>query len=191
VPPDQLRPLLGRRGGSGSPRTFEFLVSASSDTDHLRDLADASIRRFQQVLRTELRLPIFFESWDYREATPTVVPRGALAATSLATVDRSSAVIPIFGRRLGRIASQEISRAFDRRQRGEDIQVVAFVHPDQRTARQREFFNGITETYGEEIVFAEYHDRLEFQGRFDAWLFRYLFERLTTANPELLSGAAA
>jgi hypothetical protein len=178
VPPDQLG-AAGLRG-SAAPQTFEFLVCGSSDTNHLRDLADAAIRRFQQVLRRELDLPIFFESWDYREATPTVIPKGTLAATSLATVDRSNAVIPIFGRRLGRIASEELERAFQRRKRGEAVEVIAFVHPGQRTARQRAFFDRLTETYGEEIVFGEYHDRLEFQARFDAWLFRYLFEKQLT-----------
>ncbi len=173
VPPDQLRPS----GLGGPPQTLEFLVCGSSDTNHLRDLADAAIRRFRQVLRTELGLPIYLESWDYREATPTVVPQGGVAAASLATVDRCNAVIPIFGRRLGRIASEELEHAFERRRRGETVAVIAFVHPDQRTATQQAFFDRITETYGEVIVFAEYHDRLEFQARFDAWLFRYLFEQ--------------
>lgn len=191
MPPDQLGQLLGRLGGSGAPRTFEFFVSGASDIDHLRDLADATLRRFEQVLRTELELPIHFASWDYREATPTTVARGTLAATSLATVDRCSAVIPIFLGRLGRISSQEIIRAFERRQRGEDIEIFAFVHPERLTDQHRNFFREIRDTFGRELSSSPYHNQLQFQARFDAWLFKFLFERLTTSNPALLGGAAA
>jgi hypothetical protein len=186
--PDEIRPLLRR---PGSPRTFGVLVSGAGDINPLRKLANDTLGRFEQVLQTELELPIHFGNWDYREATPTVVPVSDFSRMSLNAVDRSSAVFALFRRSWGAVTAEEIERAFQRRRGGEDVEVFAFVHPDQITTQHRDLFDDIAATFGEQIVYQEYRSQVQFQARFDACLFRFLFERLTTSNPELIRGAAA
>jgi hypothetical protein len=171
-------------------RTINIFVSCGSDMNGHRDLAVDAIRRLQQLLQFEMNLEVTINHWDYRLATPGVVPSGALAATSLANVDRSDALIAIFGRRVPVITQHEIREAFMRRQRGETQAVFVFANPDQMTDRHRTFFTEIEQTFGEEIVFGHFANRTTFQAALYTMLFRYFFEQLGTANPALVGEAA-
>jgi hypothetical protein len=172
-------------------RTVNIFVSCGGDMNAHRDLAADAIRRLQQLLQFEMNLSVTINHWDFRFATPDVVPRGALATTSLTNVDRSDALIAIFGRRVPVITRQEIHEAFARRQRGEVQAIFVFANPDQLSDAHREFFAEVENAFGEEIVFGHYSNRLTFQAALYTMLFRYLFEQLGTANPALMSGAAA
>jgi hypothetical protein len=65
-------------------RAIDIFISGGSDTNKHRHLAAEAIERLRQALQYELRLDVTITSWDYRHATPTVVPEGSLAAVSLA-----------------------------------------------------------------------------------------------------------
>jgi hypothetical protein len=170
---------------------LEVLISNGHDTNRYRDLANDAMQRLQQTLQFEMRLAVTLLWWDYRASPPTVVPRGALAAASLATVDRSNAVVAIFGSRVPDVTTQEIRRAFQRRRDGQTVDVFVFVNPTKMGDEHRAFFAEISDTYGEEIVYQAYSGPVEFQAGLYTLLFKYLFEQLATANPDLLSGAAA
>jgi hypothetical protein len=170
-------------------RAIDIFISGGSDTNRHRDLASEAIDRLRQVLQYELGLDVTITSWNYRHATPTVVPGGTLAATSLANVDRSDVLVGIFAKSLPRITQEEVREALTRRQNGESQELFVFANPNRLTARHWDFFNELRDTFGEEIVFGHYTDRVTFQASLYTTLFKYLFERLTTANPPLLSGA--
>jgi hypothetical protein len=170
---------------------LEILISNGSDTNRYRDIANDALRRLQQTLQFDMRLAVTILFWDYRDAPPTVVPRDALAAASLATVDRSNAVVAIFGRRVPDITTQEIRRAFQRRRDGTAVDIFVFVNQQRMTAEHQDFFDEIRDTFGEMIVYQSYSNPVEFQARLYTLLFKYLFEQLATANPELLAGAVA
>ena len=167
---------------------IELFVSCGSDRDSYRDVAKDAIERLRQVIQFEMGLDVTIAYWDYRTATPTVVPRGALASMSLANVDRSDALVAIFGRRVPRITKQEIRRAFERRRRGERQEVFVFAHPGLITSQHDGFFQRIEDDFGETIVYAPYSNRLTFQASLYTTLFQYLFGQLGTANPALLAG---
>jgi hypothetical protein len=165
---------------------IEVFVSCGSDRNGYRDVAKDAIERLRQLIRFEMTLEATIEYWDYRTATPTVVPRGGLAATSLANVDRSDALVAIFGRSLPNITTQEIRRAFERRERGEAEDVFVFVNPGLKTARHDAFFDRIEHDFGETIIWTPYTSRLTFQAGLYTTLFRYLFDQLGRASPALL-----
>jgi hypothetical protein len=172
-------------------KNLEILISNGHDTNRYRDLANDAMHRLQQTLQFEMRLAVTILWWDYRASPPTVVPRGALAAASLATVDRSNAVVAIFGSRVPNVTTQEIHRAFQRRRDGQPIDVFVFVNETRMSDEHRTFFTEIRDAYGEEIIYQAYANPIEFQAQLYTLLFKYLFEQLATANPDLLSGAAA
>ncbi len=165
---------------------IELFVSCGSDRDKYRDLVKDAVDRLRQVIQFGLRPDVTIAYWDYRMETPTVVPVGALAATSLANVDRSDALVAIFGRRVPKITTQEIREAFERRRRGENLEVFMFAHRGLMTPKHAELLKGIEDDFGETIVYAYYQDRLSFQGLLYATLFKYLFEQLGVATHALL-----
>jgi hypothetical protein len=171
-------------------RVIDIFISGGSDTDRHRDVAADAISRLRQVIEYEMRLDVTLRNWDYRLSSPTVVPRGGLSAASLANVDRSDALVAIFGRRLPRITQDEIRRAFVRRQRGEQEEVFVFANRDRLTDRHNDFFEGIENEFNEAIVFAYYSDLLSFQAIVYSTLFGFLFTQLVTASPSLLPGGA-
>jgi hypothetical protein len=170
---------------------LEILISNGHDANRYRDLANDAMHRLQQTLQFEMRLAVTILWWDYRASPPTVVPRGALAAARLATVDRSNAVVAIFGSRLPDVTTEEIHRAFQRRRDGESVDVFVFVNDTKMSDQHRDFFAEILNAYGEQIVYQAYSTPIEFQAQLYTLFFKYLFEQLATANPDLLSGAAA
>jgi hypothetical protein len=165
---------------------IELFVSCGSDRDRYRDVAKDAIERLRQVIQFEMRPDVTIAYWDYRIATPTVVPVGTLAATSLANVDRSDALVAIFGKRVPNVTTQEVREAFERRRRGEKQDVFMFAHPGLMTPQHDELLKAIENDYGETIVYAPYRDQLSFQGSLYTTLFKYLFEQLGIANPALL-----
>jgi hypothetical protein len=172
-------------------RNIDIFVSNGGDTNGYRDLVADAISRLRQMIRYEMNLAVTISYWDYRDATPDVVRRGTLSATSLANVDRSDALIAIFGKRVPEITTKEIHQAFRRRQDGKQQAVFVFANPAQLAEAHRAFFKEIEETYGEEVVFGHYSNKLNFQAGLYTTLTRYLFEQLATANQALLGGAAA
>jgi hypothetical protein len=171
-------------------RNIQLFVSCGSDRNGFRDVANDAIDRLRQVIQSEMRLEVILTQWDYRKATPTVVPAGALAATSLANVDRAAALVAIFGKRVPPITTQEVRKAFERRRSGETVDVFMFAQENLMTPRHRRLLKDIQDDFGETISYAQYQDRLSFQGALHTTLFKYLFEQLGVANPALLPGGA-
>jgi hypothetical protein len=172
-------------------RAITFFVSGGSDTNRQRDIAEDTIRRLGQVIESELLLDATLRSWDYRISTPTVVPRGGLAGPSLSNVDRSEALVAIFGARLPSVTQEEIRHQFRRRRDGEPVEVYVFVNPSKLTDRHWEFFGAIEHDFGEAIVFAQYMTNLDFQALLYSTLFNFLFRQLATSTPPLVGRGLA
>jgi hypothetical protein len=112
----------------------ELFISNGSDTNRYRDVAADVGHRLTQLLQYELGYDVGIVNWDYRRATPTVVPAGTLASTSLRMVDRAEALVAIFGRRDPTVTKEEIRQAFRRLDTGEAVDVFVFANPHERDA---------------------------------------------------------
>ena len=170
-------------------REVALFISNGSDTNRYRDTAGDVIRRVQQLLQAELRYDVALTEWDYRLASPSIVPAGGLAGPSLRMVDRSRACIAVFGRRCPPITRKEVTEMVERRQRGEDVGLFVFVNPAQIGPDHDAFFAEIATTYGVEVAWAPYSDRLTFQGTLFTTLMRFLLEHLEIRNPALQAAA--
>ena len=171
-------------------RRVEVFISNGSDTDHYRDTALDVLRRLQQLFQAELNYDVAITNWDYRIASPTLVPAGALAGPSLRVVDRSHACVAIFGRRCGLVTRQEVREMLEREARGEPVRLFVFVNPAQRTQVHDDFFADLAATFGWEPAWGPYSDRLSFQGILFTTLLGFLLEHLEIRNPELRARTA-
>jgi hypothetical protein len=172
-------------------RNIDVFIANGSDTNAYRDIGVDVISRLRQLLQYEMNYDVTISNWDYRAATPRVIQKGTLAATSLMNVDRSQAMIGIFGRRVPGITTKEIRRAFERRLAGDEFEIFVFANPKLVTDEHDVFFQEIVNTFGEEIDYGQYRNRLEFQALLYTTLIRYLIERLKISNPALLPGGAS
>ncbi len=155
-----------------------LMISNGADTDPFRDLAGTVAAAVAHVFTYELEEVVVIRDWDYRMDNPRVVPAGALAARSLSMVEKSECLLAIFGPTVPMITSQEITRAFERRQAGEQVDFWLFLNPDQKNADHNAFLDGIAARFGERIVYSEYRSEMEFQARAMTTLFAYVARRL-------------
>lgn len=166
-------------------RQVAFFISNGSDTNRYRDTAVDVIRRLQQLLQAELNYDVALTEWDYRLASPTIVPVGGLAGPSLRVVDRSRVCVAILGRRCPRVTQEEIKEMLTRRQRGEAVELFLFVNESQMTSDHHSLFAEITAAFGVELVWAPYSDRVTFQATLFTTVVRFLLEHLEIRNPAL------
>jgi len=166
-------------------RQVAFFISNGSDTNRYRDTAVDVLRRLQQLLQTELNYDVALTEWDYRLASPTIVPVGGLAGPSLRVVDRSRVCVAILGARCPRIAQEEIKEMLTRRQQGEAVELFLFVNESQIGSAHRAFFDEVRTTFGVELVWAPYSDRVTFQATLFTTVTRFLLEHLEIRNPSL------
>lgn len=169
-------------------RNVDVFISNGSDTNRYRDTVADTLRRLRQLLQYEMGYDVTITNWDYRVGSPTVVRAGALASASLGIVDRSHALVAIFGRRCPKITCDEIRRALMRRSGGERLEIFTFVNPALKTVSHQAFFDTIVNDFGEELVWAPYEDRLSFQATLFTTLVRFLLEHLEISNPALVAG---
>lgn len=170
-------------------RDIQVFISNGSDTDRYRDVAADVLNRLRQLLQYELGYDVTISNWDYRNAPPGVVPAGSLAGVSLGVVDRSNALIAIFGRRCPRITRDEVRRALERKSAGEDIELFTFVNPRLKTTQHDAFFAEMRADFGVEIVWAPYANRLTFQAQVFTTGIGFLLKHLEIGNPTLLGTA--
>ena len=110
------------------------MISNGADTNRYRDIAVNVAADVAHLFTYELGQPVGIRQWDYRRDNPRVVPAGALAARSLSMVERSECLLAILGATVPNITSQEVIRAFERRQAGERVDFWLFLNPDQKTS---------------------------------------------------------
>lgn len=166
-------------------RRVEVSIVNGSDADLYRDTALDVLRRLQQLFQSELNYDVAIVNWDYRLASPTVVPAGGLAGPSLRVIDRSHACIAIFGRRCPRITREEVTEMLEREARGEPVKLFVFVNPAQRQQALDDFFAELSATFGREPLWSQYSDRLSFQGILFTTLVGFLLEHLEIRNTSL------
>jgi hypothetical protein len=170
-------------------RQVEVFISNGSDTNTYRNTAVDVLKRLQQLLQAELNYDVAITNWDYRLASPTLVPAGELAGPSLRVVDRSHACIAIFGRSCPRITRQEVREMLVRQQRGESVELFVFVDPKKKGLAHDQFFEDLTDAFGIELVWAPYSDPLSFQAILFTTLIGFLLNHLEIKNPALLGAA--
>jgi hypothetical protein len=163
------------------------MISNGDDTNMFRDRALDVVRRLHHMFVHQMGVGLGITNWDYRLDPPGIVPAGTLATRSLSMVDRSEALLAIFGPTVPTITSEEVWRAFERRRSGEQAEVWTFLNPDQKTSDHDAFVERICSEFGEQVVWANYRDELDFQGRLFTTLLPYLLGRAGASFP----GAAA
>jgi len=168
-------------------RRLRIMVSCADDADRWRDIVEQVRQRLQHSYQNEVGFFFILDSWDYRIATPLVVPRGELAGPSLAAVRASHCLILIVEGRVGEVSRKEVYEAFERRANGEIVHVRVFLHKGGDEAALRELANQVLEKYNEQIVWTTFDDELDFQARIFCCLNEELLrgngdEQLTTAE---------
>lgn len=159
-------------------RRLRIMVSSADDADRWRDIVEDVRQRLQHSYQNEVGLFYILDSWDYRMATPTVVPRGELAGPSLAAVRASHCLILIVEGRVGDVSREEVLEAFERRANGDIIEVRVFLHEGGDEAALRELADQVLAKYNEQIVRTKFSDELNFQAR----MFCCLNEELLRGN---------
>lgn len=146
-------------------RRLIVMVSCADDANRWRDIFEDVRRRLQHSYQYELELPFVIDSWDYRNATPTVVGRGQMAGPSLAAVRRSQCLIVIVEGRVGPVSREEVLEAFRLRAGGRDMRVHVFFHVGGAEEALKELGDEVLATYDEQILWSPFNDELDFQGR--------------------------
>ena len=72
-----------------------------------------------------------------------------------------------------------------RRQRGEAVDLFVFANADQVGPEHDAFFDEVEATFGVELLWAPYRDRITFQATVFTTLMRLLLESLEIKNPAL------
>jgi hypothetical protein len=162
-----------------------IFISGGNEIQELRDIAMKALRLLEQTFTAELDVPLVLRSWDFRIDPPRVVPRGALAVKSLTMVERSQAVVAILGQSVPGVTRQEILRAFELRANGVELNVWMFMRSGPQTDDHRELFQEIGDRWGEDIIFSQYEDQLDFQGKLLVTLMPYVLERVESAQGPL------
>ncbi len=162
---------------------IRVMIANGGDTEEYRDRALDVIGRMNHLFLHEMRLGLSITNWDYRLDSPTVIPAGTMAVRSLSMVDQSELLLAIFGPTVPLITSQELKEGFERRRDGANIEICTFVNPDSITQAHEEYFRSITDEFGEEIVYGQYQDELQFQGTLMTTLFKYLIQRAGAQFP--------
>lgn len=159
----------------------DIFISCGDEVATYRDVGQAVFRSLEHMFRNELEVPLAIANWDFRADAPRVVRAGDLAARSLAMVERSNALIAIFGADLPKITCKEIRRAFSLRQRGSPVDIWVFLDRGNRSRRHAEFVARIKRQFHEEIIFTLYESELDFQAKLFTTLTPYLFRRFMQA----------
>ncbi len=159
----------------------DLFVSCGAEVDSYRNTALDVFRRIEQMFDRELNVPLAIGNWDFRIDNPRVVQAGGLAARSLDMVQRTNAMIAIFGQGLPRITCQEIREAFRQRQAGASVEVWLFLDRQLRGRPHADFVSRIRREFHEQIVFGEYTSELDFQAMLFTTLIPYLLRRLRQA----------
>ncbi len=155
-----------------------LMISSGADTNKFRDIAVRAAADVTHLFTYELDQPAVIREWDYRRDNPRVVPADSFAARSLSMVERSECVLAIFGPTVPDTTAKEITRAFERRQAGQDIAFWLFLNPDQKTRDHIQFIDAITARFGEKIVYCGYRTELEFQSHVMTTLIAYVARQL-------------
>jgi hypothetical protein len=168
----------------------EFFISCADDVEPLRDVAQSVMRLLQHMFRKSMNQSVIIDEWDFRIDPPGVVPAGALAARSLTMVERSQGMIVIFGETVGTISRKEIRRAFELRAAGEPVEIWTFLNPATKSTEHSDLLDEIKQDFNEEIMYTEYADAPEFQGKLFITLTPYLLEKLETTVGSLFGAAS-
>src|SRR5439155_12507474 len=155
---------------------LDLFISCGSDVNKYRDLGRGTFKLLEDTF-LEMAVPLYIRNWDYRTDPPRVVPVGAVAARSLNMVDRSHGLIAIFGSTLPRVTCAEIREMFDRRRRGQRVEIWVFVNPDKKTQEHAGFFEQVKKEFGEEIIYSLYRSPTDFQGMLFRTLIPFIFGR--------------
>jgi hypothetical protein len=144
--------------------SIEIFISCGDEVDDLRNVGNDVLRRLDHMLTNEMNLgEVVVRNWDFRLDAPRVVDPGHLATRSLRMVEKSNALVAIFGAELPIITQQEIRRVCEMRRDGLDVEVFVFVDHALRTPEQAQFFAELANDYAQQIVYAQYQTELEFQ----------------------------
>lgn len=155
----------------------EVMISGGRDTDVQRDVAGSVLIDLQHMFRKEMHEPVFIDQWDYRRASPTVVPSGAMAALSLQQVEQTHILIVLLDQRVPEITGQEVERALELRATGRPLEVYAYTRPPT-PAEITDFLSELKTRLGLEVVYAPYDDHLTLQARLFTTLVPYVLARL-------------
>jgi hypothetical protein len=166
----------------------EVFISCGDEVAALRDVGNSVLKSLQHMLLYNMRVQVTILNWDYRMAPPTVVPKGGLAGLSLSMVERSQALIAIFGKELPPVTREEIRKAFALRRAGKSVEVYVFINPALKTGEHDTFLKNIEVDFGEKVVYTHYNDSLEFQGKLFITLMPFILKRIGDAGIPLLGG---
>jgi hypothetical protein len=168
---------------------IELFISCAQDVEALRNTAQNVIHLLDHMLRNEMGQGVFIGEWDFRVDAPRVVAPEDFSARSLKMVERSSGIVAIMGDRIGDVSKEEIRRAFEMRRDGMPVMVWTFLDPAKKTQEHEEFVAEVLEDFNELIVYTEYRDELEFQGKLFVALIPHLLQRVETTLGPLFSVA--
>jgi hypothetical protein len=165
----------------------ELFISCADDVEPLRDITQSVMRLLEHMFLRSMGQSVIIYEWDFRIDPPGVVPAGSVAARSLTMVERSQGLIAILGERIGAVSRKEIRRAFELRVAGQPVQVWTFLNPALKSTDHEALFEEIKKDFDLEIVYTEYADPTEFQGKLFITLIPYLLERVETTVGPLFS----
>jgi hypothetical protein len=165
---------------------IRLFISCGEDVSILRDIAQDVVRRLNQMLMYQMELPVQISEWDYRDDPGTVVEAENYAKRSLELVDRSDAMVNIFGAQVPEVTRLEVRRAFELRIEGTEKPLWPFLNPAQKNDDHRRLLAEIEADFAPwMLVYEPYDDELDFQAKLFTALVPYVMKRAS-----LQTGAA-
>ena len=159
----------------------DIFISCGAEVERYREIGHNALVQIEHMFRYELDVPLAIGNWDFRRDAPRIVVPGGLATRSLSMVERTNAMIAIFGAALPQITCQEIRKAFRLRQAGNPVEVWLFLSQQLRSRRHTDFLARIRRDFGQQVVFAQYGDELEFQAKLFTSVIPFLLTRFRQA----------
>lgn len=156
---------------------LDVFVSCASEVSDFRDLAVRVLKAIERSVVYGLQTSVVIRNWDYREEPPEVVRPGAFSARSLRMVDSSSAVVGILGTTVGRVTSQELTRAIERYARGEADNVWLFLVAGSKGAPHNRLLRQIRRKTHMQVVYQEFGDALDFEEKLFVALIPYVVRK--------------
>jgi hypothetical protein len=161
---------------------LDVFISGGDEVASYRNIGLNVIQHLQQMFQKDLNIPVAIGTWDFRLDPPGVVAAGTLSARSLSMVERTNCIVVVFGGDLPKLTCKEVRHAFKLRERGNDVEVKVFLSRLHRTRSHSDFLRRLKQRFHEEVVYAQYDSRIDFQAKLFTTLMPFVMKKMAAAG---------
>jgi hypothetical protein len=142
---------------------LRIFISCGEEVEPFRDIAGRVLNALRSAFVFGLSRSVTVTYWDFRDASPAVVPAGQYSAPSLGQVDKSRAVIGILGASVPQVTGDELILATRRLAEGRIDQVWLFLDKTTKSDIHAKFIRRVRRATKMQHLYQEFEGELDFQ----------------------------